>query len=102
VRAYRLIASAETAAEPGIYNVSSGISVSAADQVRLLGELLAPIEVIHEIDPARVRASEVMDLRGDHSRLTAATGWEPEIPLRQTVEDTIGWWERQLGAPAGG
>ena len=76
--------------------------MSAADQVRLLGELLAPIEVTHEVDPARVRASEVMDLRGDHSRLTAATGWEPEIPLRQTVEDTIGWWERELGSPAGG
>jgi GDP-4-dehydro-6-deoxy-D-mannose reductase len=110
VRAYRLIASAEPESEPdsepkaerGVYNVSSGISVSAADQVRLLGELLAPIEVTHEVDPTRVRASEVMDLRGDHSRLTAATGWEPEIPLRQTVEDTIGWWERELGSPAGG
>jgi GDP-4-dehydro-6-deoxy-D-mannose reductase len=108
VRGYRLIASAKTEserdseAEPGIYNVSSGISVSAADQVRLLGELLSPIEVTHEIDPSRVRASEVMDLRGDHSRLTAATGWEPEIPLRQTMEDTIGWWEQELGSPAGG
>jgi GDP-4-dehydro-6-deoxy-D-mannose reductase len=102
VRAYRLIASAETESEPGVYNVSSGISVSAADQVRLLGELLAPIEVTHEIDPSRVRASEVMDLRGNHSRLTAATGWEPEIPLRQTMEDTIGWWELELGSPTGG
>jgi GDP-4-dehydro-6-deoxy-D-mannose reductase len=104
VRAYRLIASAERGSEtePRVYNVSSGISVSAADQVRLLGELLAPIEVTHEIDPSRVRASEVMDLRGDHSRLTAAIGWEPEIPLRQTMEDTIGWWERELASPAGG
>jgi GDP-4-dehydro-6-deoxy-D-mannose reductase len=107
VRAYRLIASAETDSETEteteteteVYNVSSGISVSATDQVRLLGELLAPIEVTHEIDPSRVRASEVMDLRGDHSRLTAATGWEPEIPLRRTMEDTIGWWERELGSP---
>jgi GDP-4-dehydro-6-deoxy-D-mannose reductase len=104
VGAYRLIASAGPGPGPGsgVYNVSSGISVSAADQVRLLGELLAPIEVTHEIDPSRVRASEVMDLRGDHSRLTAATGWEPEIPLWQTVEDTICWWERELGRPAEG
>ncbi len=110
VRAYRLIAAAEpepgsgsgSGSGSGVYNLSSGVSVSAADQVRLLQELLAPIEVTHEIDPSRVRASEVMDLRGDHSRLSAATGWEPEIPLRQTMEDTIGWWERELGRSAGG
>ena len=78
--------------------MSSGVSVSAAEQVSLLAELMAPIAVEHEVDPARVRASEVMDLRGDHSRLTAATGWEPEIPLRQTMADTIEWWERSLSA----
>ena len=39
-----------------------------------------------------------MDLRGDHSRLTADTGWEPVIPLRQTMADAIEWWEESLGA----
>jgi GDP-4-dehydro-6-deoxy-D-mannose reductase len=70
--------------------------VSAGDQVRLLAELLAPVEIVHEVDPNRVRASEVMDLRGDHSLLTGVTGWKPEIPLRQTMADTIDWWEREL------
>ena len=69
--------------------------MSAADQVRLLAEVIAPIELTHEVDPGRVRAHEVMDLRGDHARLTAATGWEPEIPLRQTMADTIDWWEQR-------
>ena len=41
-----------------------------------------------------------MDLRGDHSRLTAATGWQPEIPLRQTMAETIAWWERKLASDA--
>jgi GDP-4-dehydro-6-deoxy-D-mannose reductase len=93
VRAYRLLA---RDAAPGIYNVSSGVSVSAADQVALLAELIAPIEVEHVVDPARVRAREVMDLRGDPSRLIETTGWEPAIPLRQTMADTITWWEQQL------
>jgi GDP-4-dehydro-6-deoxy-D-mannose reductase len=97
VRAYRLLATAPSLPDP-VYNVSSGISVSAAEQVALLAELMAPIAVEHEVDPARVRASEVMDLRGDHSRLTAATGWEPDIPLRQTMGETIVWWERSLSA----
>ena len=97
VRAYRLLAER---GQPEVYNVSSGVSVSASEQVTLLGELLAPIEVEHIVDPARVRAHEVMELRGDHSRLTAATGWEPEIPLRQTMADTIDWWGRELSGEA--
>jgi GDP-4-dehydro-6-deoxy-D-mannose reductase len=100
VRAYRMLgtaaldAPAEEPASP-VYNVSSGISVSAREQVALLTELLAPIEVELVVDPNRVRAHEVMDLRGDPSRLTAATGWRPRIPLRQTMLDTITWWEQQ-------
>ncbi|MGI8505403.1 MAG: GDP-mannose 4,6-dehydratase [Solirubrobacteraceae bacterium] len=93
VRAYRLLVAHAGA---GVYNVGSGGSVSALEQVSLLAELLAPVAVEHEVDPARVRQHEVMDLRGDHSRLTGATGWEPEIPLRQTMADTIAWWEREL------
>lgn len=93
VRAHRLLAAQ---AEPGIYNVASSHSVSAADQVELIRELVAPIAVEHIVDPARIRAHEVMDLRGSHERLTQATGWQPEIPLRQTIADTIAWWETEL------
>jgi GDP-4-dehydro-6-deoxy-D-mannose reductase len=76
--------------------VSSGHSVSAAELVSLLAELIAPIEVTHTVDLARVRAHEVMDLSGSHARLTAATGWRPSIPLQQTLRDTMEWWEREL------
>ncbi|MHB8656555.1 MAG: GDP-mannose 4,6-dehydratase [Solirubrobacteraceae bacterium] len=93
VRAYRLLAER---AGPGVYNVSSGTSVSATEHVRLLAELLAPIEVHHVVDPARVRPHEVMDLRGANDRLRAATGWQPEIPLRQTMLDMLDWWEGRL------
>jgi GDP-4-dehydro-6-deoxy-D-mannose reductase len=99
VRAYRLLAQALLAGKPGAagggFNVSTGRSVSAGDQVALLGELLAPIAVHHSVDPARVRATEVMDLRGDPSRLKALTGWEPTISLRQTMADTIAFWEHE-------
>lgn len=98
-RAYRLLAEG---ARPGVYNVSSGRSVSAAEQVELVAELIAPIEVEHAVDPDRVRAHEVPDLCGSHERLTAATGWEPQIPLRQTMLETIEWWERELTGAATG
>jgi GDP-4-dehydro-6-deoxy-D-mannose reductase len=97
-RAYRLLASQ---AGPGIYNVCSGRSVSAAEQVDLVRRLLAPIEVEHEVDPARLRAHEVMDLRGANERIAAATGWHPQIPFEQTMRDTIEWWEQKLARQRG-
>jgi GDP-4-dehydro-6-deoxy-D-mannose reductase len=100
VRAYRLLAADAT---PGIYNVCSGRSISAAEQVGLLGEVVAPLEVEFVVDPARVRAHEVMDLRGANDRIRSVTGWQPEIPFRQTVLETVQWWESELaGTPLGG
>jgi GDP-4-dehydro-6-deoxy-D-mannose reductase len=43
-----------------------------------------------------VRATEVMELRGDPSRLREETGWRPEIPYEQTLADTIDYWESEL------
>jgi GDP-4-dehydro-6-deoxy-D-mannose reductase len=94
VRAYRLLA--DPGVPPGAYNVCSGVSVSAAEHVRGFADLSAPIAVDHVVDPARVRAHEVMDLRGSYDKLAAATGWRPEIPLEQTRADTLAWWEAEL------
>ena len=94
VRAYRLLAER---AEPGIYNVCSGRSISAAEQVGLLAELLAPIEVEHEVDPARVRAHEVMDLRGANDRLTR----RDRLAARDPAAPDDARHDRVLGARAG-
>jgi GDP-4-dehydro-6-deoxy-D-mannose reductase len=82
VRAYRLLADR---GEPGVYNVCSGRTASTAELVRMLG-------VEHVVDPALVRAHEVMEIRGSYAALRAATGWEPEIPLADTVRGTLTWW----------
>ena len=98
VRAYRLLA--ETG-NPGVYNVSSGSSVSTTDQLNMLADLIAPMRIDHVVDPALIRPHEVMDRRGSHERLTADTGWAPEIPLPQTMADTVAWWETRLPASEG-
>jgi GDP-4-dehydro-6-deoxy-D-mannose reductase len=92
-RAYRLLAEHDAG---GVFNICTDVSVSAADQVALLAELISPIEVEHVIDPARVRAHEVMEIRGSAAKLQAAVGWEPQLTLRQTMRDTLAWWEHEL------
>lgn len=91
VRAYRMLADAPA----GIYNVASGVSRSARDLVARLGAV-AGVEIEHVVDPALVRPHEVADIRGSHARLTAATGWEPRIPLDTTLADAVAWWRERL------
>jgi GDP-4-dehydro-6-deoxy-D-mannose reductase len=88
VRAYRLLAAY---GEPGIFNVCSGVSYSAREVVAALGRV-AGVEALPEVDPARVRPNEVMEVRGSFARLHEATGWEPSIPFEQTLRDTVSYW----------
>lgn len=83
--------------EPGVYNVCSGRAVPVSHLLELV-EGCARVPVCHEVVDARRRSNEPSELRGSHDRLTAATGWEPEIPLEQTVSDTLDWWRNRLGS----
>ncbi len=42
-----------------------------------------------EVDPALLRPVEVPVLVGDAARLRAATGWAPEHPLDETLDDVL-------------
>ena len=62
----------------------------------------AGVGVSHEVDPKLRRAHEVMEVRGSYERLHGATGWEPEIPLEQTLADTVAWWREEIRAGRAG
>jgi GDP-4-dehydro-6-deoxy-D-mannose reductase len=79
----------------GAFNVCSGRSTSVAEIVEIVGAH-ARVPVRHEVDPARLRAHDARTMRGSHARLAEATGWRPEIPLDQTVRDTLDWWRGRL------
>jgi GDP-4-dehydro-6-deoxy-D-mannose reductase len=87
VRAYR----AATELPPGVYNVCSGRATSVRELVDLVSRV-STLPVRHEVDPERVRAHDVPELRGSAERLSAASGWRPEIPLERTVADALEAW----------
>jgi GDP-4-dehydro-6-deoxy-D-mannose reductase len=85
-RAYALLLDPST--PPGMYNVASGQKVGLTKVVDLLSELATcPVEVVS--DPTRLRPVELPVVWGDASKLRAATGWKPEIPLQQTLADAL-------------
>ena len=78
VRAYRLLALHGTPGEA--YNVCRGEDIAVRDlAVRLVGLARKPMRLV--ADPALQRPVDIPVLRGDPTKLRAATGWEPRIPL---------------------
>ena len=96
VRAYRL---ALEHAEPGAYNVCSGRSSVIGDILAALARE-SPLDVRQRTDPSLLREKEVMEIRGSHDKLSAATGWQPEIPLERTLRDALDWWRERVRAEA--
>lgn len=86
VRAYRLLVER---GEPGeAYNVCTGDDVEVGELVRRLLDLTG-VALDLEVDPDLLRPVDVPVLRGDPAKLRAATGWTPEVPLMQTLTDTL-------------
>jgi GDP-4-dehydro-6-deoxy-D-mannose reductase len=97
VRAYWALLDRGTIGE--VYNVCTGRGVRLAD---LLEQLIAlsgqRVEV--NVDAARLRPADAPVLIGDGSRLRAATGWAPAIPLERTLRDLLDYWRERVGIGA--
>ena len=86
-------------APAGAYNVASGRAVTVRELVEL-ARAQTEIEIRNEVDPARVRAHDTLEVRGSAARLREATGWRPQIMLAQTLADAIAWWRAELAQAA--
>ena len=94
VRAYRLLVEHGEAGEA--YNVCSGVDIAISDLAdRMLALAERPMRL--EEDPALQRPVDVPVLRGDPAKLHKATGWEPQIPLEQTLADLLAEWRQRVG-----
>jgi GDP-4-dehydro-6-deoxy-D-mannose reductase len=98
VRAYRLLVEHGEAGE--VYNVCSGRDLAIAELAeRLVAMAARPMRLVP--DPALQRPVETPVLRGDASRLRAATGWHPEVPLERTLADVLDEQRARAAAVAG-
>lgn len=93
VRAYWLIAEGGDPDVP--YLACSGRSVSIRELVDLMSAH-ARCRVNVASDPDRRREGELADLYGSPARLTADTGWTPQIPLSTTLVDTLDHWRDRV------
>jgi len=93
--AVRAIADVVQYGHPGeTYNICSGRSVSVSHLLDLLLENAA-MKIHIEQDEARMRPSKMPTLYGCNSKVSALAGWSPQVPLQQTVAETLQYWQNQ-------
>ncbi len=89
VRAYRLLMTHGQAGD--VYHVCSGTDRALRE---LADELIsmATSEMQLVADPELFRPVDLKVLRGDYSKINAATGWSPEIDIHTTLCDLLEFW----------
>lgn len=93
VRAYEAMVERGT---PGrTYNICSGRAIAIGELVeRLVSQSHVPVTIAQ--DPGLFRPNDAPILVGDHARVTADTGWSPEIAIEQTLADLVEYWRAQI------
>lgn len=93
VRAYWLAAEK---GEPGdVYNIGSGRAYAMKEVLdTLLAKSKAKVRV--EVDPERLRPSDVPILLADAGKFGTLTGWAPRIPFEQTLSDLLDYWRARV------
>jgi len=92
VRAYWLSLEKGQAGE--VYNIGTGRAYAMKDVLDML-LALSKVKVKVEVDPARLRPSDVPILMPDVSKFMNLTGWKPEIPFAQTLADLLDYWRER-------
>jgi GDP-4-dehydro-6-deoxy-D-mannose reductase len=71
-----------------IYNVCVGRSYRLADLLqRMIDRAGWPVQVIS--DQTRLNPSDLADIYGSYAKLHRETGWEPRIPIQESLADLV-------------
>lgn len=81
--------------DSAVYNVGSGTPHSIGEVAATLAGMATRPMAVRSL-PGRARPGEVAITTCDSSLFRQATGWAPEVPLEQTLSDTLAYW-REIG-----
>lgn len=89
VQAYRLL---YERGEPGqVYNVCSGTCIAIHEILDIfLSFVDQKVEVVK--DPNKFRPNNIPEYYGSNDKIKLKTGWEPKIPIRQSLYDIYHDW----------
>lgn len=86
VRAYYKLLTEGKSGE--VYNICRGQGVALSEVIDIIADIVE-VEVSTRVNPDFVRPGDNQIIIGSYDKIQADTGWESEIPLRQTLEDMV-------------
>jgi nucleoside-diphosphate-sugar epimerase len=89
------IAAMERAPAGAVYNVGGGEEASMLDAIAMLERASGRTLDVHHVDPAR---GDVRRTKADVSRIRAAIGWEPHVPLTDGLARMWAWASARVAA----
>lgn len=93
VRGYYL---ALSKGEPGeVYNLGAERSYAIGEVLNHL-VALSKVPLTIEVEPTRLRPSDVPEIIADCTKFRARTGWRAEIPLERSLKDILDYWRNNV------
>jgi UDP-glucose 4-epimerase len=87
-----LRAGATDASDGGVFNLGDAHPVSLVELVKLLIEVAGGGSFTLVPFPAERKKIDIGDFYADTRRVRTALGWEPMVPLRKGLAETVAWY----------
>lgn len=78
-----------------VYNIGTGKAYSMKEVLDMLLSF-SNLNIKVEVDPERLRPSDVPILLPDCTKFMKKTGWKPEIPFAQSLKDLLQYWRERV------
>lgn len=77
------------------YNVGRGKAYAIQEILDLIiANSTAEVKV--EIDPNKIRPVDIPIIEADVTKIHEITGWKPQIPLEETIRETLDYWRMYI------
>lgn len=77
------------------YNVGRGNAREIREILDMIVSM-SSVQITVETDPNKIRPVDVPIIEADITKLTQLTGWSPQIPLKQTIQETLDYWRAHV------
>ncbi len=82
---------------PGeVYNIGGNETMTVGEMLEKLLKLSTVKNIVVEIDPERLRPSDVTLQIPDTSKFRNETSWKPEVPFDRTLENLLNYWRNKI------
>jgi GDP-4-dehydro-6-deoxy-D-mannose reductase len=76
-----------------VYNICSGKTVGLREILDfLVSEAAGKPGITIEVDPGKLRKTDLPLVAGSNRKIVSETGWAPRIPMARTLKDLLDFW----------